>query len=355
MTGLNAKASTAREIMSQRVAERDAALAACTLKESAYEKVAEKSKEAEAKMALADTLAAALEDKVLEHRRAHTAALTCMQPLCGRPLRIAGPAPLCRYFVPPCAATFAALRHRPSPATCLQVLELGLAKFEAKEVFVSAEEARETANDARLPRRTAALKDIKLIASRGTAELSVVDKFWLFRKWVSEGSHSEDLMWNVRRLFYSADGKELVSHEMMVKDIVGHSFDRTHAGRLAPSRGLSPTYPTSSPSLSTLSLSTLSHARSQLCACRSAGPGRPSCPRWSEALQGLRRRSHARLCRPGGLLSDCGVQRQRHSVRRWRRPILRADPGGRARHARARQGHRPQRRQLHDKLQGEWK
>jgi len=87
---------------------------------------------------------------------------------------------------------------------------IGLAKFASKDVHIAPEEAMSNAEGARRPRRTAALRDIRMIASRGAHELSVVDKWWLFRGWVAEGNHSEDMMWNVRKLFYSADGKELV-------------------------------------------------------------------------------------------------------------------------------------------------
>lgn len=153
LTTLVARALQMTEAVTRAIADRDAAIAKHQAKEVALEKAAEKIREAEARLMQADTLVAELEHVVLE---------------------------------------------------------IGIAKFASKDVHIAPEEAISNAEGARRPRRTAALRDIKMIASRGAHELSVVDKWWLFRGWVAEGNHSEDMMWNVRKLFYSADGKELV-------------------------------------------------------------------------------------------------------------------------------------------------
>ena len=153
LTTLVARALQMTDAVTRAIADRDAAIAKRQAKEVALEKAAEKIREAEARLMQADTLVAELEHVVLE---------------------------------------------------------IGIAKFASKDVHIAPEEAMSNAEGARRPRRTAALRDIKMIASRGAHELSVVDKWWLFRGWVAEGNHSEDMMWNVRKLFYSADGKELV-------------------------------------------------------------------------------------------------------------------------------------------------
>lgn len=169
-----AAAAAAKEAMEKTAVERDTANVVAAEKHATAEKVAEREHEAEAKEALVDALVSELEEKV------HSLALATYESRMGAP------------------------------------------------AWWNREEGEGTAQATRQARQAEASHDIKTLASAVKAkhlDVSVLDKWRLFKQWSESNSHGVE-MWNARRLFYGKDGAMISGIGIMVADIVGSALDR---------------------------------------------------------------------------------------------------------------------------------
>ena len=97
------------------------------------------------------------------------------------------------------------------------------------------EEAEANAVDARSQRRTAAAKDIRMVAiGKAPADLTAADKWYLFYQSILPENKGADVMsWNVRRLLYGIDGSFKSNVDIYMADYVGSALDRRQAPALA--------------------------------------------------------------------------------------------------------------------------
>jgi len=166
-------AEAAKEAMDKAADERDATKAAAAEKHEHAEKLAERENEADAKEEVVDGLITELEAKV------HALAVATFESRMGAP------------------------------------------------AFWTYEEGEATAEASRESRREAANHDARAVATASRdrhLELSVVDKWLLFRKMTAENSSSADT-WNVKKIFHK-DGGVISGISIMVADILGSALDR---------------------------------------------------------------------------------------------------------------------------------
>ena len=98
------------------------------------------------------------------------------------------------------------------------------------------EVGKATAARSRAARRTTAQADLRNIAAgRSRSDHSAVDKWRLFKQWLSDHSTSSaDLnMWHVRKMLYGADQAVQSNLALMVSDILGSALDRGPAAAKA--------------------------------------------------------------------------------------------------------------------------
>ena len=116
-----------------------------------------------------------------------------------------------------------------------KVLALAVAKYAVRGAHMDVEDAKAMAVESRATRRAAAVKDLRVLtmAKEKAEEFTAPDKWYVFHQWVQETPHPDMGLWNMRRLFYSIDGKLRSNLEALLSDFVGSALDRRKGPAMA--------------------------------------------------------------------------------------------------------------------------